>query len=59
MGNASSTCFADYLMMAQDSQNIEYDDFKVIDKDVTRVYFEKNRINVNNYFYREERIEIQ
>ncbi len=41
MGNAATTCFADYLIMAQDSQNIEYDDFKIIDKDVTRVYFER------------------
>jgi len=44
IANASTTSFADYLMMAQDSQNIEYDDFKVIDKDVTRVYFERERI---------------
>jgi len=36
MANASNKSFADYLMLAQDSQNIEYDDFKVIDKDVTR-----------------------
>ena len=36
--NASNISFADPLMIAQDSQNIEYDNFKIIDKNVARIY---------------------